>query len=137
MIKFFVLTATSIAAATLSSCVTSPDGVRHDYSHKVAVGGERTRTGNSWNLNSDCTAKTVPNVRVTQKPQHGKVEIIREPLFPSSTGDYKKCSSVKVLGVVGYYTAAPSYVGQDSFTVRDSFGDGRVEDTTVTINVVR
>ncbi|PZM15005.1 hypothetical protein [Rhizobium tubonense] len=130
---------TFIAIASLSGCVTYVDGVKQTSGKKVAVSGERTLTGRTWLIKPDCTLSRIPNVRVTQPPKHGHVEIVQEELYPSyDSGDFKKCNTVKVMGIRGYYTSNTNYIGPDSYTARTSYGDGTdIEDAVISINVVK
>ncbi|TCU14754.1 hypothetical protein EV132_108124 [Rhizobium sullae] len=132
----------SIAAmslsASLSGCTTtSPDGLVRYKARRSVVSGERTKIGAAWNLNPDCTAKTVPDVRVRQAPKHGKVENLRELAFPSATDEYEKCNGTKVPAVVGYYTSKQGFVGKDRIVVRTSYKDGNVDEQVLDIAVVK
>lgn len=128
-----------MAISSLSSCVTvSPDGVKRVEFNKVAVSGERTREGVAWHIKPDCSMQNMPTVRVVEPPKHGKLEIVKEGIFPTTAkGLYNKCRSVKVQGSVGYYTSDKGYIGMDRLTVRVSYGNGRIEDTVLNIKVVK
>ncbi|WP_047461485.1 hypothetical protein [Rhizobium rhizogenes] len=133
------IAAAVVAVTSLSSCVTmSPDGVKRFEFSKIAVSGERTQQGTAWLIKPNCTMDSMPNIRALEGPKHGKFVVVHEDLFPTSAaGDYRKCRTVKVLGAVGYYTSDKGYIGQDRMVARVSYANGRVEDTVLTIKVVK
>jgi hypothetical protein len=125
------------AGAALSGCVTSnADGVKQINEHALAVSGERTKIGRDWNVNPDCSVPSKPVVRVVQAPEHGKLAIVEEGVFPNKHGG--KCNSIKVLGNAQYYTSNPGFVGKDRVVTRHSYGGGgSIEDVTTEITVVK
>jgi len=136
MLKLSLLPVIFVAGVSLSSCVsTNTDGVRQQKYHATAVSGERTRIGRDWSLNPDCSRRGDPSVRVLQAPQHGKLDIVREDVFPYWEGG--KCNSRKVLGSAQYYTSDRGFIGNDSVVMRHSHGNGSVLDSTTEIKVVK
>jgi len=136
MLKLPFLPVILVAGVSLSSCVsTTTDGVRQQKYHATAVSGERTRIGRDWSVNPDCSRRGDPSVRVLQGPHHGKLDIIREDVFPYWKGG--KCNSRKVLGNAQYYTSDRGFIGTDSVVTRSSYGTGSVQDSTTEINVVK
>ncbi|TDW16582.1 hypothetical protein EV128_13434 [Rhizobium azibense] len=138
MKRVLILVAATSVIASFASCTTSsPDGLRRHRAHRSVVSGERTKIGAAWNLNPDCSAKTVPDVRVRQAPRHGKLENLRELAFPSATDEYEKCNGIKIPAVVGYYTSEKGFVGKDRIVVRTSYKDGNVDEQVLDIAVVK
>ncbi|MBB2683527.1 UNVERIFIED_ORG: hypothetical protein GGD47_001099 [Rhizobium etli] len=121
----------------LSGCVTNKDGVQVSTDHSRAVSGERTKMGQSYNLNANCTAATMPSIKLVQPPAHGSVEFVSEKIFSHySTGAPQiRCNSRKSPGVSEYYTSNSGYSGKDMYKVRVSYGEGTIKDVTVNINV--
>lgn len=125
-----------VSCVALSGCVTNnADGIRQLQIHRFAVSGERTEIGRDWSLNPDCSARGNPSVRVLKAPEHGKLVIQREDVFP-----YWKngaCNSKKVLGNAQYYTSDQGFIGTDSTITRHSYANGFVQDVTAEIKVVK
>lgn len=139
MKQIFILSIAGMSvSASLSGCTTtSPDGLVRNKAHRSVVSGERTKIGSAWNLNPDCSAKTVPDVRVREAPKYGKLENLRELAFPSATDEYEKCNGTKIPAVVGYYTSEKGFVGKDRIVVRTSYKDGNVDEQVLDITVVK
>lgn len=126
----------SFAALSLAGCTTVP-GVK-DYSHRFAtVSGERTKVRESWRLKLNCSPDVPPNVRVMTPPQHGKIEIVPGDIYTHIKGEGAKCNGTTVRGLVSYYTSAPGYVGEDKAIIRESYGDGHIENLTLEFNIIR
>nr|WP_245274005.1 hypothetical protein [Rhizobium leguminosarum] len=122
----------------LSGCVTSQDGVAISADHSRALSGERTKMGQSYNLNEDCTAATIANIKLVEAPAHGSVEFVKENIYSNyKDGIRIKCNSRKSLGVSEYYTSNSGYSGSDMYKVRVSYGEGTIKDVTVNINVIK
>ncbi len=93
--------------------------------------------GQSYNLNEDCTAATIANIKLVEAPAHGSVEFVKENIYSSyKDGIRIKCNSRKSLGVSEYYTSKSGYFGPDMYKVRVSYGEGTIKDVTVNINVI-
>ncbi|WP_425348969.1 hypothetical protein [Rhizobium bangladeshense] len=122
----------------LSGCVTSADGIQKSQDQSRALSGERTKMGQSYNLNADCTAATIPKVRLVQAPAHGSVDFVSEAIYSNYKESQRvKCNSRKSPGVSEYYTSQSGYFGKDMYKVRVSYGEGTVKDVTVNINVIK
>ncbi len=101
------------------------------------MSGIRTKIGQHYHINNDCTPAQMPPTVVVQSPAHGKIEIVKEKIFPKSNGPLARCGSVKVPGLAGYYTSKPGFAGKDQFTLRAPVGDGKIADTTIIVNVLK
>ena len=124
------------AILLLAGCVTA-SGIR-EVSHSVtSVSGERTKLHDAWHLKRDCSADTMPNVRVMTPPEHGKIDLVTQDVVPVYKGPATKCNGIKPRGITIYYTSKPGYVGQDKVVFRESYGDGQVLDATIKLNVVQ
>ena len=94
--------------------------------------------GQSYNLNEDCTAATLPNIKLLQAPSHGSVDFVSEKIFSNyKTSARIRCNSRKSPGVSEYYTSKSGYSGTDMYKVRVSYGEGTIKDVTVNINVIK
>ncbi|MDR9772638.1 hypothetical protein RJJ65_08215 [Rhizobium hidalgonense] len=142
-LRFFranhILTPILSVTLGLSGCVTTKDGVQISADHSRAVSGERTKMGQSYNLNADCTAATMAKIKLVQAPAHGSVEFVNEKIFSHyPTGAPQiRCNSRKSPGVSEYYTSNSGYSGKDMYKVRVSYGEGTIKDVTVNINVIK
>jgi hypothetical protein len=126
------------AALCLTGCVTQSDGVGRSVDHSRALSGERTKMGQAYDLNPDCTVAFVPSERLIVPPRHGKVEIVKADVFSNyKSAPGKKCNTLRTKGVEEYYTSAAGYGGSDSYTIRTSYGNGKIVETTVNINVIK
>ncbi|KKZ87183.1 MULTISPECIES: hypothetical protein [Rhizobium] len=122
----------------LSGCVTNAGGVLKSEDQSRALSGERTKMGQSYNLNVDCTAATIPHISLVQPPSHGSVEFVREKVFSNYKESQRvKCNSKRSPGVAEYYTSQSGYSGKDMYKVRVSYGEGTIRDVTVNINVIK
>lgn len=101
------------------------------------MSGIRTKIGQHYHINNDCTPAQMPPTVVIKPPAHGKIEIVKEKVFPKPSGPLARCSSVKVSGLAGYYTSKPGFKGKDQFILRAPVGDGKIADTTIIVNVLK
>ena len=135
--KVSILSA-SLLTLPLSGCVTtSADGVKLTQEHATVVSGKRTQIRKSWSVANDCSSQGSPDVRVTQRPAHGDVSIMKEKIFPDTRNRLAKCRTQKVMGTTAYYTSDSGHVGPDQLRLRQSYPTGGVTDTEVHIKVVR
>ncbi|MBY5446478.1 hypothetical protein HFO93_23950 [Rhizobium leguminosarum] len=94
--------------------------------------------GQSYNLNEDCTAATIANIKLVEAPAHGSVEFVKENIYSNYKDDIRnRCNSRKSPGVSEYYTSRSGYSGRDMNKVRVSYGEGTIKDVTVNINVIK
>ena len=122
----------------LSGCVTNDNGVQNSEDHSRALSGERTKMGQSYMLNPDCSPRTMPNVKLVQAPEHGSVEFVKENIFANyKNAPQSRCNSRKSPGVSEYYTSKSGYSGKDMYKVRVSYGEGTIKDVTVNFNVIK
>ncbi|MGR9155509.1 hypothetical protein ACU8OQ_04280 [Rhizobium leguminosarum] len=122
----------------LSGCATNSNGVTISADDSRALSGERTKMGQSYNLNVDCTVATMANIKLVQAPAHGSVDFVKENIFPNyRDGVRNKCNVRKSPGVSEYYTSKSGYSGRDMYKVRVSYGEGTIKDVTVNINVIK
>ncbi|MBB3745733.1 hypothetical protein FHT80_005271 [Rhizobium sp. BK226] len=141
-VRFFKENLISISVLSiilgLSGCVTIKNGIAMSEDHSRALSGERTKMGQSYNLNANCTVATIAKIKLVQAPAHGSVDFVKENIFPNyRDGIRDKCNSRKSLGVSEYYTSKSGYFGRDMYKVRVSYGEGTIKDVTVNINVIK
>ncbi|RFB93654.1 hypothetical protein B5K11_14175 [Rhizobium leguminosarum bv. trifolii] len=126
------------AAISLSSCTTTSDGFRRKSASLTVLSGEKTKAGQNWHINVDCSQIDYPAIHVVEQPKHGRLQIVHEPVFPyDARGERLKCRTIKVGGAVGYYTSEPGYIGSDRFVVRYPYGDGMIEEIALNVNVIK
>lgn len=134
MIAAFALTVFAIGASGLAE---ASDSFKRESLSRTVMSGVRTKLGQHWHINNDCSLADVPVARIVEAPKHGRLEIVRQPVFPTSSGKLERCRTVKVMGLVAYYTAKAGYIGEDRFVLRAPYGDGKIADTTMTITVLK
>lgn len=127
----------AMIALLFSDCAVADDSFKRRSVSRTVLSGERTKLGQHWHINNDCSLADVPATRIVQAPKHGRLDIVRQPIFPDAKGKLEKCRTVKVMGLVAYYTAKRGYVGKDRFVLRAPFGDGRIADTTMNVTVLK
>ena len=94
--------------------------------------------GQSYNLNVNCTAATMPKIKLLQAPTHGSVEFVSEGIFSNYRDSvHDKCNSKKSPGVSEYYTSKSGYFGTDTYKVRVDYGEGTVKEVIVNIKVIK
>ena len=134
----FVYLISAAAVISLSSCTTTSDSSRRESASLTAHSGEKTRAGQNWHINSDCSLADYPPTHIIEQPKHGRLQIVHEPIFPhEAKGKLAKCRTVKVGGVAGYYTSKPGYIGSDRFVVRFPVGDGEIKEMVLNVSVMQ
>ncbi|MBB4477812.1 hypothetical protein [Rhizobium etli] len=103
----------------------------------TARSGVRTLVAKNWHIDDDCRHIDYPAIDIVEQPRHGRLEIVREPLFPKLAGQSSRCETVKVNGVVGYYTSDTGYTGSDRLVIRSPYGEGKTEEGVLSVTVVR
>lgn len=99
--------------------------------------GVRTLVAKNWHIDDDCRHIDYPAMDIVERPKHGRLEIVHEPLFPKLDGQASKCETIKVNGVVGYYTANPGYTGSDQLVIRSPYEEGKIEEGALSVKVVK
>ncbi|MBX4888808.1 hypothetical protein [Rhizobium bangladeshense] len=136
MKNLFISVALSLTTALLSNCTTTSEGFRQQSLSVTVRSGVRTLVAKNWHIGDDCRQIDYPAMDVVEKPKHGRLEIVHEPLFPKLDGKTSKCESVKINGVVGYYTADKGYTGSDRLVIRSPYEEGKTEEGVLSVKVV-
>ena len=131
---FLILAATVIP---LSSCTTTSEASRRQSESITARSGVRTLVAKNWHIDDDCRHIDYPAIDIVERPQHGRLEIVHEPLFPKLDGKASKCEKTRVNGVVGYYTPDPGYTGKDRLVIRSPYEEGKTEEGVLNVTVVK
>lgn len=132
------ISAAILISTAVSSCVTTnAEGIKQITSTKNALSGERTKIHWAMAVKGDCSARVIPELRVLQAPQHGTLDIVHEKVDGKFHGTYAKCTGKDVQGAAAYYTSKQGFVGTDKVVIRNSYKDGVVRDSVVTIDVVK
>jgi hypothetical protein len=134
------LTCRVIISLLLILCTSSAfaeDSYRKENVSRTVLSGVRTKLGQNYHINNDCTLADIPPLPVIKSPSHGKIEIVKEHVFPASKGRLEKCNSGKVMGVVAYYTSKPGYSGPDTLVLRTPYGDGKIREMAIKIMVLK
>lgn len=133
-VRYLLLTA---AAITLSACTTTSESSRQQTLSITARSGVKTLVAKNWHINDDCSQIDYPAMTIAEKPKHGRLEIVHEPVYPKLDGKQSKCATTKVNGVVAYYTPNPDYTGRDRLVIRSPYEDGKIEEGVLSVTVVK
>ncbi|MFK0274774.1 hypothetical protein ACIQUG_13910 [Ensifer sp. NPDC090286] len=134
IVRYLLLTA---AAITLSACTTASESSRQQTLSITARSGVKTLVAKNWHINDDCSQIDYPAMTIAEKPKHGRLEIVHEPVYPKLDGKQSKCATTKVNGVVAYYTPNPGYTGRDRLVIRSPYEDGKIEEGVLSVTVVK
>ncbi|MBX4863431.1 hypothetical protein G9X64_16450 [Rhizobium sophorae] len=137
MKNLFIFIILSAATIPLASCTTTSDGFRQQSLSITARSGVRTLVAKNWHIDDNCRHIDYPAMDVVERPKHGRLEIVHEPLFPKLDGKASKCETTKVNGVVGYYTANSGYTGSDRLVIRSPYEEGKTEEGVLSVKVVK
>lgn len=121
----------------LCGCTTTSDSFRQKSVSKTVLTGEKTKLGQTWHVDKDCSFVGYLPTHVIEQPKHGRFQLVHESVFPNEKGALAKCRTVKVQGMVGYYTSEPGYIGSDKIVVRSPSGNGRVDEIIMNVNVIK
>ncbi|WP_245314353.1 hypothetical protein [Rhizobium sp. R634] len=121
----------------LSACTTTSEGLRRQSESITARSGVRTLVAKNWHIDDDCRHIDYPAIDIVERPKHGRLEIVHEPLFPKLDGKASKCEKTRVNGVVGYYTPDPGYTGKDRLVIRSPYEEGKTEEGVLNVTVVK
>ncbi|PDT04563.1 hypothetical protein CO666_07335 [Rhizobium chutanense] len=105
----------------------------------TTVSGSRTIIYQSSFVNPDCSVAAVPRLKILDGGKHGKIEIVREKVFPNfeRSNPRFKCNGRRVDGAVVYYTAGAKFTGSDQVRLRESSeSEAGVWEITARITVV-
>lgn len=125
------------AAITLSACTATSESSRQQTLSITARSGVKTLVAKNWHINDDCSQIDYPAMTIAEKPKHGRLEIVHEPVYPKLDGKQSKCATTKVNGVVAYYTPNPGYTGRDRLVIRSPYEDGKIEEGVLSVTVVK
>ncbi len=133
-----------IAVLTLAAVVAgagvsahADDNFRLRSLAKTVMSGVHTKFDQVIHFNRDCSIIDLPAVHIVQPPAHGRLEVAHQPIFPSTHAEPQRCQSVKMMGTVVYYTAKAGYTGKDTIVIRSPFDNGKIQDTTFNVTVLK
>ncbi|MBD9651311.1 hypothetical protein IB267_23460 [Ensifer sp. ENS09] len=133
-VRYLLLAA---AAVTLSACTTASERSRQQTLSITVRSGVKTPVAKNWHINDDCSQIDYPAMTIAEKPKHGRLEIVHEPVYPKLDGKQSKCATTKVNGVVAYYTPNPGYTGRDRLIIRSPYEAGKIEEGVLSVTVVK
>jgi hypothetical protein len=112
-------------------------GLQRTQLTRIVASGTTHRIAFLHALHPDCTASGDVHVRVTQEPEHGKIEIIPMSDFARYSKDNirSRCNQHKVKGVLVNYKADKKYVGDDAFVLLVIYPQGLAEEGHFNISV--
>ena len=94
--------------------------------NKIALSGERVRTGFSYDVNADCSSRGEIKSRLLEQPKNGAVEMVTEKGFTSYAKDDQryKCNEKQSDIQAYYYKSREDFKGKDRFVVEVFFPGG-------------
>ena len=127
------------AVLLLASEHAQAQEITKESTSATVISGGRTVIYQSSFVRPDCTAAAVPRLKILDGGKHGKVEIVREKVFPNfeRSNPRFRCNGRKVDGAVVYYTAGAKFTGSDKVRLRESSeSEAGVWEITARITVV-
>ena len=130
-----------------SAAMAQPAGVESEMISVFARNNREERIWESWEIGDDCKVVRGFNVKISQTPQHGTVELRRNVRMITEDwlNNYrldaryvalvKKCQGVELPVISVFYTAKPGYVGFDSVKVFITSTNGRKRDVDIRMSV--
>jgi hypothetical protein len=106
------------------------------YSRKVFSGNE-IRIAALHNVNADCSAGPIPDVRVATKPANGEIRLEEVHAVVDRTPEDRRahCNGKPVDARGLFYKSADGFVGQDKVLIEVDFKTGSVRRFLYTIEV--
>jgi hypothetical protein len=88
-------------------------------------------------VNPDCTNIRYPEIRITQQPQHGRLQIIKTTVFPNFPPSNVRhvCNTRRVPGIEVHYSSEKGFVGTDIVALEVFTAGGSSRNRRHTISV--
>jgi len=102
-----------------------------------AESGKKQRFNQYVFIQPDCSAPTLPTIKIAKQPFHGQLSIEQEEVYPNFPKDNARsaCNSQKVKAMVAYYTSEAGFTGTDNFSLETIFPTGGFTHQDYTMNV--
>jgi hypothetical protein len=97
-----------------------------------AAPGREVRVGIYSSIRPDCTAGSLPAIRLAVAPEHGTVTVRRAMLKATNV---KQCLAVEVPAFVAFYRASQDFKSDDRFELEVSFAAGRKQIQRFHVNI--
>jgi hypothetical protein len=93
---------------------------------KVAVSGKPVILNFVYNTSPDCTGDGYAEIRITEQPLNGRVDVTKASDFPSfpPSNVRQVCNSRRVPGIQVRYTSRAGFVGSDVVGMESIFPRG-------------
>jgi hypothetical protein len=119
--KIWLILAASLLCAAPAQAQFFPN-----QASRLAASGSPVRLDFVYSTNPDCTAAGMPEIRIIQQPQNGRVEITKTADFPNfpASNIRSECNRRRVPGVLVRYISERGFVGADSVTIEGLFPSG-------------
>ena len=122
-----------IALLAANSHAAAQDGPETSIQHTVqGEAGKDIRVGVYVNVQPDCTSGSLPVIRLSGQPAHGKVVVKKAHVTATN---YKQCLALAVSAYVALYRSEKNFSGTDHVNIEVSYPAGRREVQHITINV--
>ncbi|MBY5863356.1 hypothetical protein [Rhizobium leguminosarum] len=113
--------------------------IKKENTSATVISGSRTVIYESSFVRPDCTMAAMPRLKILDGGKHGKIEIVREKVFPNfeRSNPRFKCNGRKVDGAAVYYTPGAKFTGSDKIKLRESSeSEAGVWEITARVTVV-
>jgi hypothetical protein len=120
LIKYVVPIALFGSIVTSSVCqAEGTETGRYITRERIVKSGKQTNVTAFNQVNPDCSAGRLPNIKIVSGPAHGKLVLSRQQLNPKfNSGDLRhKCNSRKLPVTVLLYTSDKGFSGLDKIRV--------------------
>jgi hypothetical protein len=129
MSKFKVFSVSMLAVLLLNVALAQSSPLDRRFKGKS---GHDINVGVFASMKSDCTPGTLPIVRLTQPPLHGKIVLKKGRLRATN---FKQCLATDLPAFVALYRSAADFVGQDILTLEVIGTNGKTQFQRITITV--
>jgi hypothetical protein len=93
--------------------------------------GRDIRIGVFASVRPDCTAGTLPTIRLSEEPKHGKVTVRSGKI---RTTNLQKCLAAEVPAFIVIYRSSPDFEGKDEVALDVATGEKRqIQRITITV----
>jgi hypothetical protein len=108
-----------VLAASLLPAATASAQFFQQQNPMIAVSGKPVILTFVAHTAPDCTGDGYPEIRITQQPQNGRVDVTKTSSFPSFPPNNIRhvCNTRRVPGIEVRYTSRAGFLGSDSVAI--------------------
>ncbi len=131
-----------ISLLMASSAVAAQEVKKTDYLSKFeytkyVAANRKTMIGFAYMLNPDCSSMGPIDIKITNQPQHGTIELSDEQFYSNYAQDNlrSKCNASKVPGTAVYYKSNDGFTGTDALDAVALLPGGYAQEIHYSVNV--